>query len=264
MPKKKGAKGTKVTLKMATKAVQLTAEGQRRLSLKKMGIITFPKCLFKLTNMNELDLSCNLIKKLPDDIGSFSSLRRLDLHSNKLEAVPESISKLEELTHLNLSNNCLTSAGLPSALGSLTNLKSLNLGMNQLDALPSSLVALTNLEELSLFDNLFTKQQEVVNVLSRLTKLDMKRNPLSVEMPTDHSEPEEEMYLVNESSLCQPCLKKCEEQRGRQKRTQREEEPGEEVLEEKRQRTYSGLASPNSVAKFNQDVWRRRRQEQEQ
>ncbi|XP_076599425.1 leucine-rich repeat-containing protein 18 [Chaetodon auriga] len=262
MPKGKGAKGTKVSLKTAKKAIRMTPDGQRRLTLSNMGITTFPKCLLKLTNVDELDLSRNLIQKLPANIGNFSSLRWLDLHSNKLESVPESIGNLVGLTHLNLSNNRLTSAGLPSTLGSLSNLKSLNLGMNQLDTLPPTIAALHSLQELGLFDNLFIKLPEFVTVLHNLTKLNMKRNPLSYAQGNgegalrEKPEPEEDVYLVHDSSLCRTCLKRCKEQR---ERLTRGGGGGGDVFEDKRIRTYPGLMVPNSVATVNQDGWRIRK-----
>ncbi|XP_039994645.1 leucine-rich repeat-containing protein 18 [Xiphias gladius] len=262
MPKGKGAKGTKVTLKIAKKAIRMTLDGRRRLTLSNMGITVFPKCLLKLTNVDELDLSRNLIQKLPDNIGNISSLRWLDLHSNKLESVPESIGNLVELAHLNLSNNRLTSAGLPSALGFLNSLKSLNLGMNQLDTLPSTMVALDSLQELGLFDNLFNNLPEFLNVLRDLTKVNMKRNPVSYAqgdgegMLKAKSEPEEDEYLIHESSLCRTCLKRCKEQRERLTRGGGE---GGNMFKEKRIRTYTGLTVPNSVATVNQDVWRIRK-----
>ncbi|XP_034408327.1 leucine-rich repeat-containing protein 18 [Cyclopterus lumpus] len=262
MPKGNGAKGEKLTLKVIKKAIWMTLDGHRRLNLSNMGITIFPKCVLKLTNVDELDLSRNLIQKLPDNIGSFWSLRLLDLHSNKLESVPESIGNLVGLTHLNLSNNRLISGGLPSTLGSLTSLKSLNLGMNQLDTLPPTMEALDGLQELGLFDNLFINLPEFLKVLRNLTKVNMKRNPLSyVQGDSEgmHKEQaEEDVYLVHESSLCRTCLKKCQEQRegftggggG-----------GGDVFEEKRIRIYHGLMVPNSVATVNQDVWRIRKVE---
>lgn len=66
-----GAKGKKVTLKMAKNAVRVTTDGHRRLDLSNMGIATFPKCLLKLPDLNELDLSRNQLKKLPDFIGIY-------------------------------------------------------------------------------------------------------------------------------------------------------------------------------------------------
>uniref|UniRef100_UPI0037E8B4D2 leucine-rich repeat-containing protein 18 n=1 Tax=Semicossyphus pulcher TaxID=241346 RepID=UPI0037E8B4D2 len=265
MPKGKGAKGTKVTLKIAKKAIRMTRDGGRRLNLSKMGITIFPKCLLKLTNVDEVDLSRNMIQKIPDNIGSFSSLRRLDLHSNKLESVPESIGNLAGLTHLNLSNNRLTSAGLPSTLGSLSSLKSLNLGLNQLDTLPPTMAALESLQELGLFDNLFTKLPEFVKELSNLTKLNTKRNPLVYAQADNEGmlkgkcEPEENVYLVHESNLCRTCFKSCKEQR---ERLCEGGGGGEGVMcEDKRIRTYRGLMVPNSVAAVNQDVWRIRKVE---
>ncbi|XP_074501815.1 leucine-rich repeat-containing protein 18 [Sebastes fasciatus] len=239
MPKRKGAKGTTVTLKAAKKAIRMTPDGRRRLTLSNMGITIFPKCLLKLKNVDELDLSRNLIQKLPDKIGNFSSLRWLDLHTNKLESVPESIGNLVGLTHLNLANNCLISDGLPSTLGLLTSLRSLNLGMNKLDTLPPTMEALDSLQEIGLFDNLFISLPEFVKGLCNLTKVNMKQNPLSNDQ--EISEPKEDEYLVHESSLCRTCLKRCK---------------GEHVLKEKRIRTYPGLMVQNSVARVNQDVWR--------
>ncbi|XP_056292345.1 leucine-rich repeat-containing protein 18 [Pseudoliparis swirei] len=264
MPKGNGAKGEKLTLKVIKKAIRMTLDGRRRLTLSNMGITIFPKCVLKLTNVDELDLSRNLIQKLPDNIGSFWSLRLLDLHSNKLESVPESIGNLVGLTHLNLSNNRLISAGLPSSLGSLTGLKSLNLGMNQLDSLPPTMEALDGLQELGIFDNLFINLPEFLKVLRNLTKVNMKRNPLSYVqgdsegMHKEQSQAEEDVYLVHESSLCRTCLKRCQEQRdgftgggGRGGG-----EGGGEVFEEITIRIYHGLMVPNSVASVNQDVWR--------
>ncbi|KAM9365905.1 leucine-rich repeat-containing protein 18 [Pholidichthys leucotaenia] len=254
MPKGKGAKGTKVTLKIAKKAIRLTPEGRRRLTLSNMGITAFPKCLFNITKVDELDLSCNRIQKLPDNIGSLSSIRWLDLHSNKLESVPESIGNLVHLTHLNLSNNRLTSAGLPSTLCFLTSLKSFNLGMNQLDVLPQTLVALCNLQELALFDNLFKKLPEFVKYLPSLTKVNVKRNPLSYgqgDAKKEKSEPKEEEYLVHESNLCRSCLQRCKAQTGKPMGG------GDgDTVEQKKKRMYPGLMTPNSVAAVNQDVWR--------
>ncbi|XP_024860958.1 leucine-rich repeat-containing protein 18 [Kryptolebias marmoratus] len=260
MPKGKEAKGTKVTLKTAKKAVQITPDGRRRLTLSNMGIITFPKCLFKLTNIDELDLSRNQIQKLPDNIGDFSSLRWLDLHSNKLESVPGSIGNLLGLTHFNLANNCLTSAGLPSSLGSLSNLKSLNLGMNQLDALPPTMERLVNLQELGLFDNLFVKLPDFVKTLSKLTKLNMTRNPLTYvkekneRMKKKKAEPKEDVYLIHESSLCKTCLQKCKAQRERLIMGGRGDAC--DMFGEKKKKRFSGLLTPNSVALVTQDVWR--------
>ncbi|XP_047207421.1 leucine-rich repeat-containing protein 18 [Girardinichthys multiradiatus] len=264
MPKKKGADAKKLTLKAAKKAIHITQDGRRRLTLSNMGLTIFPKCLFKLSNVDELDLSRNLIQKLPDNIGSFTSLRWLDLHSNKLESVPESIGNLVGLTHLNLANNCLTTTGLPSSLGFLCNLKSLNLGLNQLNALPPTLERLDHLQELGLSDNLFAKLPEFVQTLRNLTKLNVTRNPFTYvqakdeRMKKEKSEQKDEVYLVHESRLCKQCLKTCKAEtervlRGGRRRGKRCERV--DMLGEKK-KTFLGLMTPNSVAAVTQDVWR--------
>ncbi|KAM3863426.1 uncharacterized protein ACN63O_013364 [Diretmus argenteus] len=217
MPKRKEARirGTKVTLKMAKKAMLITPDGRRRLNLSYKGITTFPKCLLKLDDVHELNLSRNRITKLPEDFGSLLSLSSLDLHSNKLEALPESIGNLVGLVDLNLSNNKLTRAGLPSSLGSLSNLKSLNLGLNCLHALPPTMAALTDLQELRLFDNQFVKLPQFVNSLNNLTVLNTERNPLSCAQRDEDSVPKiyqsesgDRFALVLKSRLSKTCLQR--------------------------------------------------------
>lgn len=247
MPRRKN-----VSLKKAKKAIWTTPDGRCRLDLRNMGIATFPSWLFKLTNVTELDLSCNQLKKLPDNIGSFSSLRWLDLHSNKLESLPDSIGNLVRLTHLNLCNNRLTSANLPSTVGLLTGLKCLNLGMNQLESLPPAFVALDGLTELLLFDNKLVVLPDFLKVFHNLSKLNLKGNPLLCahgddEETREKSAPAEDVYLVHESSLCETCVTKCAELR----------RDGEtETTERRKVKTFPGLTVPNSVAKHSQDQWR--------
>lgn len=260
MPKKKEPKGTKISLKQAKAAIRMTIEGRRRLTLSHMGITVFPKCLLKLTNVDEMDLSRNQMQKLPPNIGDLSALKSLDLRGNMLEALPESIGNLAELTYLDLSNNRLTSAGLPPTLGSLTNLISLNLGMNQLDALPPTLEALENLESLALFDNLFTEQPDVLTALSNLTNVNLERNPVTEEQDeTKEKDPGDTLCLVHESILCKRCLKRCKDKMENLPLMAK----GYNMLESKKIRTYPGLMVPNSVAKVNQDEWRVRQSEEE-
>ncbi|GAA6213828.1 leucine-rich repeat-containing protein 18 [Lates japonicus] len=88
-------------------------------------------------------------------------------------------------------------------------------------------------------------------------------------MLKEKSEPEENVYLVHESSLCRTCLKRCKDQRERLARGGGGGGGGEgggrgsHMFEEKRIRTYPGLIVPNSVATINQDVWRIRKVEHE-
>lgn len=241
-----GAKGTKITLKMAKNALRVTPDGKLRLDLSNVGIATFPKCLLKLRNIEELDLSRNKLKIIPEFIGQLTGLRWLDLHSNQIEQLPESIGLLGSLLYFNLCNNNLDSAGLSPDIGSLRNLQVLNLGMNRLNTLPPTLATLTNLTELGLFDNLFTQIPEYINVLPNLTKLNTKRNPVSYTQrdgkDSDSVKTMGNLFLVREGDLCHPCLERCR----RKKLLERSQ----------RKNNFSGLISPNSVARGNQENWR--------
>lgn len=242
-----------LTLKAAKNAVRITPEDTYRLTLSRAGLTIFPKCLTRLTHLNMLDLSCNQINKLPDNIGILASLTRLDVRSNKLQALPQSIGRMSRLTYLNASNNFLTSQGLPPSLGSLASLKTLNLGLNKLDSLPPTFEGLRGLEELKLFYNQFVVAPEFLKGLSNL-KVDLRGNPLvkdeeESEDVAEEPQPEDKMILVHEDFLCKKCMRDCFGLCTE----------GEGATEWAKTRTYPGLMVPNSVAKLNQDQWRIKR-----
>ncbi len=80
--KARQAKSKTVTLKMAQNCVELRLDGTRCLNLSFKEISTVPKCIQKLCDMDELDLSRNLIREVPDFIDHFVRISVLDLHSN--------------------------------------------------------------------------------------------------------------------------------------------------------------------------------------
>ncbi|XP_067828722.1 leucine-rich repeat-containing protein 18-like [Heptranchias perlo] len=254
MPKKKGgAQGKKITLKMAKNSMKITVDGKRRLDLSNMGIANFPKCILKLTDIEEIDLSRNLIKKIPDFINRFPKLRYLDFHTNKIERIPETICQLELLYYLDLSNNKLTTDGLPAELTQLKNLRVLNLGLNSVEMLPTTIGTLKELKELGLFDNRITYMPEKITKLPKLKHLNVLRNPFTTPQidvePIDTIDRIENLYLARRHMLCRPCLKKCQRERDKWSKVKNisdlEEEPD-----------FTGLISPNSVAKQDEASWR--------
>ena len=85
-----------------------------------------PPEIGSLRKLEELDLSFNKLKNLPNCIIELSALKFLKVTNNKLVDVPPGISSLRCLESLDLSNNRLTSLGSVKLVSMLT-LQYLNL-----------------------------------------------------------------------------------------------------------------------------------------
>ncbi|NXS56024.1 LRC18 protein, partial [Brachypteracias leptosomus] len=253
--KAKGQKGKKITLKIAKNSIRISPDGGRRLDLSLMGITIFPKCILKLAEVDELDLSRNRLKKIPNSIQNFQKLRWLDLHSNQLEELPEAIGTLQNLFYLNICNNKLTTKNLPEGLKLLKNLHILNLGLNCLDSIPTSLGALKELTQIGLFDNALTTIPNSVKNLPKLKKLNAQRNPFPAEEQEEHAHSIkhiETLYLVEEKDLCSSCLKMCQNERGKLDKLKNV------TPSPSKKPSFPLLLTPNSSAKNNQEEWRLR------
>jgi Leucine-rich repeat (LRR) protein len=136
----------------------------------------FFNILRKLTTLEELDLSCNDIKKIPDNIRGVKSLKALRLNHNALEDIPESIGDLELLERLNLSNNKIKM--LPESIGKLNLLEELHINHNQLEILPDSIGNLKFLVKLFLKDNLLKNLPDTIMGMKSLKKLALNNNLL--------------------------------------------------------------------------------------
>ncbi|NIG60252.1 leucine-rich repeat-containing protein 18 [Pontoporia blainvillei] len=250
----KAPKGKKITLSVAKNCIKITFDGKKRLDLSKMGITTFPKCILRLSDVDELNLSRNMIRKIPDSISKFQNLRWLDLHSNYIEKLPKSIGQMTSLLYLNVSNNRLTADGLPVELNQLKNIRTVNFGLNHLDRVPTTLGALKELHEVGLHDNLLSTIPNSISKLPKLKKLNTKRNPFpkAEESDTfvDSIKRLDNLYLVEEKDLCGPCLRKCQQAQDKLNKIK------SVATAEPRRAIFSSLASPNSTAKESQEDWR--------
>ncbi len=120
-------------------------------------INNFPKEIGLLTNLQELDLSGNLIQTIPKEIGLLTNLEDLDLYDNKIEIIPKEICNLINLKYLSLGKNNITY--IPDEIEKLNCLKCFDIQNNKITNIPSSLF---NVNELNIKYN---KIEFIPNIL---------------------------------------------------------------------------------------------------
>lgn len=183
--------------------------GLRKLSLShnELGAESpgLPPRLAELARLEELDLSFNRLRRLPEGLGCLRHLRALDIDHNLLPcfpapllelaaleeldcsgnrhlgALPEGIAALRRLKILWLSGTGL--AALPEGLCQLGALESLMLDGNQLRTLPAGFSGLQRLKMLNLSSNLLGEFPAAILALPGLEELYLSRNQLSVLPP---------------------------------------------------------------------------------
>lgn len=104
----------------------------------------------ELTNLQQLDLSKNLLGKIPAALTVSGALTRLDLAGNRLRELP-GVWRLPALTSLNLGYNRLREFA-PEEFEA-PNLRELNLSHNRLTAVPPVVETCTRLDVLDLSGN---------------------------------------------------------------------------------------------------------------
>lgn len=82
-------------------------------------------------NNTYLDLSCQDMIKVPNEIGLLTNLKGLNLSGNLLIYIPESIGLLTKLNRLYLYDNCLEI--LPESIKQLVNLGKLIIDTNPIE-----------------------------------------------------------------------------------------------------------------------------------
>jgi Leucine-rich repeat (LRR) protein len=80
----------------------------RTKNLEHLGLTRFPPALFKMVNLQRLNISNNQITEIPDDIAHLKELRELDVSNNRIVALPPALGQLKDtLKSLRFHNNPL-------------------------------------------------------------------------------------------------------------------------------------------------------------
>ncbi|CAK9821529.1 Leucine-rich repeat protein 1 [Anthophora retusa] len=135
----------------------LRLQNLRILNLSNNQISSLPKELGILRHLQELILSQNRLGKVSkwawlDQVPIRSNLKLLDISNNLLVKLPEQIGKLGGLVNLKANQNMLSH--LPQSLGRLPKLKYLDVSKNTLHCMPGSMRNL-HLISLDVSDNAF-------------------------------------------------------------------------------------------------------------
>ncbi|NWW36014.1 MFHA1 protein, partial [Panurus biarmicus] len=141
-----------------------------------------PEGLGRLRHLRTLDVDHNLLPSFPAPLLELTALEELDCSGNRhLGALPEGIAALRRLKILWLSGTGL--ASLPEGLCQLSALESLMLDGNRLQALPAGFGRLQRLKMLNLSSNLLGDFPSAILALSSLEELYLSRNQLTVLPP---------------------------------------------------------------------------------
>ncbi|NXK61877.1 MFHA1 protein, partial [Sylvietta virens] len=141
-----------------------------------------PEGLGRLRHLRTLDVDHNLLPSFPAPLLELAALEELDCSGNRnLGALPEGIAALRRLKILWLSGTGL--ASLPEGLCQLSALESLMLDNNQLQALPAGFGRLQRLKMLNLSSNLLGEFPSAILALPSLEELYLSRNQLTVLPP---------------------------------------------------------------------------------
>ena len=118
---------------------------------------TLSKALYRLKDLETLDIHGNALSELPDGLQELTNLRILDISNNRLRSFPFGAIEHLQLTELNIGHNRLSGTLLPSYLKGLPTVKSLDVSGNALSSVcDDGTVTMPKLQSLSLGDNRLT------------------------------------------------------------------------------------------------------------
>jgi len=130
-----------------------------------------PKGVFKLYQLEELEMYSNEIGEISKEISLLKTLKIIDLQYNQIKTLPDEIYALPKLEKLVLINNLLDS--ISEKICECKTLKVLYIGGPSLKAIPSCLSALTNLEKLVVQSDSINNYMDMFSAFENLKELDL-------------------------------------------------------------------------------------------
>jgi Leucine-rich repeat (LRR) protein len=85
------------------------------------------------SNLKRLDLKCNSLTWIPNEIHSMKKLEYLNVFKNELDCLPDVFDELQMLSYVDFSNNLLKE--IPSSLYCCINLSEIQASNNQISSL---------------------------------------------------------------------------------------------------------------------------------
>ncbi|XP_060882719.1 protein flightless-1 homolog isoform X1 [Labrus mixtus] len=142
-----------------------------------------PECLYSLGSLKRLNLSSNQISELSLCIDQWTQLETLNLSRNQLTSLPSAICKLSKLKKLYVNSNKLDFDGVPPGVGKLSSLTEFMAANNNLELIPEGLCRCGKLKKLVLNKNRLVTLPEAIHFLTDLEILDVRENPNLVMPP---------------------------------------------------------------------------------
>ena len=148
----------------------------------KLDTISDPENIYKLVNLELLDLTDNSIEDISPEISNLTNLETLNLTYNGITEIIPEMCQLPNLRSLYLGYNGVTI--IPPEICNLANLTELLLNDNCITEIPTELCQLTNLSLLCLNNNTITKIPPEIYLLTNLKELYLNNNNL-IEIPSE-------------------------------------------------------------------------------
>ncbi|PIK45358.1 hypothetical protein BSL78_17779 [Apostichopus japonicus] len=136
-----------------------------------------PDAIFQLKTLLRLNLSSNNIESVEACVENLSNLEVLNLARNKLKSLPPTIVKLVKLRKLIISSNEINFDGLPTSIGRLICLEQFVASGNKLESVPEGLFRCPRIKKIALNSNQLITIPEAVHFITELETLDVRDNP---------------------------------------------------------------------------------------